>query len=112
MNSKELVLKEMFGKNKEYAGYDNIITRLIETENCITTIYASDKFKGGIWNFVKEKPYSDGIDLIEFTLDKDEVYKSELFKAYKTHMLNDKKEELNELMVEVEKIQRFIKDLS
>jgi hypothetical protein len=42
MNSKQIVLKEMFGKNDSYAGYDNICNKLIENGSCISTIYASE----------------------------------------------------------------------
>jgi len=112
MNSKELILKKMFGENVEYlAGYERICNKLIETGVCITTIQVSNKFKGGIWNFIKEKPYPDGVDLIQFTLNKEEVYESELFKKYKDNMLKEKKEEIDKLVNEIKNLQEFINDI-
>lgn len=113
MNSKELVLKEMFkGKENNYSGYDNICNKLIETGVCLTTIRASIIFKnGGIHNFVKQEPYEYGVDLLKLSIDKEEIYSSKLFEEYKTYMLDKKQMELDELMKEVKPLQDFINDL-
>lgn len=112
MTNKELILKEMFGTMDKYAGYDGICNKLIETGSCITTIHASDMFKrGGICNFVNQKPYDGGVDLIVLSIDKEYIYGSELFKGYKDSVVSRKKEELDKLLVEVEKLQSFITEL-
>jgi len=113
MNSKEIVLKEMFGKNELYAGYDNICNKLIENGSCITTIHASVGFKnGGIHNFVKQEPYEDGIDLIKLSIDKEYIYGSKMFEQYKYFILERKRIELDKLLSEVEEVQNFINELT
>ena len=112
MNNKEIVLKEMFGKNDSYAGYDSICNKLIETGSCISTIHASKIFRnGGVHNFVEQELYEGGVDLIKLSINKEYIYSSELFNRYKYNSVERKRAELNKLMSEVEKLQSFINEL-
>lgn len=113
MNNKELVLKELFVTNNEYAGYEGICDKLIETWECISTIHASNIFRnGGIHNFVKQEPYDKGVDLIRLSIDKDEIYRSALFKERVQHLINKKKQRLDCLMKEVEELESFVDEFS
>jgi NAD+--asparagine ADP-ribosyltransferase len=108
MNSKELVLKEMFGTNNNHAGYNSICNNLIEKGECISTIYASFDFKKGeIHNFVKQEPYSEGVDLIKFSIDKEYIYSSKLFEEYKNYLINKKQQELEKLYITIGKMDKL-----
>jgi hypothetical protein len=114
MNSKELILKKMFGENEneKYAGYDGICIKLIETGKYITTIESWNLLReGGLWNFVRGKVFEDGINLIELMLDKECIYNNEYYKQYKVDLVKDKTIELNQLQEQVRKLEAFINEL-
>lgn len=113
MNVKEQVLKIMFGKNNEFAGYESICSKLITEGSCISTIHASDLFRrGGIHNFVKQEPFEEGIDLIKISIDKEKIYTVGFFKEYAEAVLCDKVAELRELKARIEKLNSEIEELS
>lgn len=52
---------------RNFAGWRNIAKKLVEEGKCITT--TGKIWIGGIGNFIKERPYEAGVDLVELSFD-------------------------------------------
>jgi len=92
-------LLETFFKNEQFAGWRSIAEKLIDEGKCVTTMQGADIWVGGIGNFIKQKNYNAGVDLIELTFNVKEFASMDnmFFLEYYNHELkrvSEKQEEL------------------
>lgn len=90
---KEWIL-EAFFRNDHYAGWKNIATKLIENGICIVTKQAANIWYGGIGNFINQKDFVGGEDVIEMTFDLQTFLESKYFLECYNAKLNAVKKEL------------------
>jgi len=72
-------IKKYFFKNEEYAGWDNIATRLLQEGSCIVA-GNSKLWHGGVGNYIKCAPAENAIGCSLLTFDKDSFLQSVWFK--------------------------------
>jgi len=72
-------IKKYFFKNEEYAGWDNIATRLLQEGSCIVAGHGK-LWSGGIGNFIKTSPAENAFTCSLLTFDKDSFLQSAWFK--------------------------------
>lgn len=102
------ILIEMCGNDSEkYTGFHSIVTKLVTTGSCVTTIHEVNMDFFCMNSFIKNRPYEAGVDLIEFYFDRNEVVGGAEF----TRRLQYKKANVAKQIIELEEKLHDEKDL-
>jgi hypothetical protein len=90
------ILKTMFGDDEKFAGFNNIVTNLIQTGCCTTTYFSKEMDFHDAKDFIKiEKCENVDLELIKF--DKNKAIKSEKFRSLISKRKAEEYERLSEL---------------
>lgn len=80
-NIENSILIEMCGNDSEkYPGFHSIVSKLVDTGSCVTTILGVNIDFFCMNSFIKHRTYEAGVDLIEFYFDRNEVIGGAEFK--------------------------------
>lgn len=106
------IIKGLFpNKIEEYAGYWNIVSRLIDKGKCITTTQAYDIDYGQMSEYTHIEPYTEGVDLIEIFLDKEAIIVSNIFKEEKLKLIDKYKDDVKNTETKLKYIKDMLEEL-
>jgi hypothetical protein len=98
------IIKSMFEDNsEEFAGYWNIVNKLVEDKVCISTVSATDiDFGSLVMDYIEIEPYEKGVGLVKIILDKDKLVESEEFEEIRQSWVEDELLKIEKLKKEVD----------
>ena len=104
----------MFKDNSdEFAGYWNIVNKLVEDRVCITTETVRNiDFGSEVSEYIQIEPYEKGIGLIKLTLEKDYLVYSDKFEEIRDEWICEEVSKISAMMKEIKKSEYKIRLLN
>jgi len=108
------IIKSMFKDNSaEFAGYWNIVNKLVEDKVCITTETARDiDFGSEVSEYIQIEPYEKGVGLVKLILEKNYLVYSNRFEEIRCEWIDEEVSKISSMMKEIEKSEYKIRLLN